>query len=221
MKKSSDEQTLIIAIDGPAASGKGTLARQLAQALTLRYLDTGSLYRATGLSVLRAEADPTNEADAVKAAENLDLSAFSAEDLRSEEAGVAASHVAFLPTVREVLLDFQRSVAREPGPSYRGSILDGRDIGTVVCPDADVKIFVTADLEVRIKRRLQELKDRGETVIEARVRADMEARDQRDRDRSVAPLKPAEDAWLLDTSSMNADEALAAALDHIRGTGPL
>lgn len=221
MTNSSEEQDLIVAIDGPAASGKGTLARQLAQALCLRYLDTGSLYRATGLSVLRAGADPTNETDAVKAAENLDLSAFSAEDLRSEEAGVAASHVAFLPTVREVLLDFQRTVAREPGPAYRGSILDGRDIGTVVCPDADIKIFVTADLEVRIKRRLQELKDRGETVIEARVRADMEARDQRDRDRSVAPLKPAEDAWLLDTSSMNADEALAAALDHIRGTGPL
>lgn len=221
MTGGGEKSSLVIAIDGPAASGKGTLARQLADALRLRYMDTGSLYRATGLSVLRAGGDPTVEEDAVKAAENLDLQAFSAEDLRSEEAGVAASHVAFLPAVRAVLLDFQRTVARHPGAAYRGSILDGRDIGTVVCPDADIKIFVTADLEVRIKRRLQELKDRGETVIEARVRADMEARDQRDRDRSVAPLKPAEDAWLLDTSSMNADEALAAALDHIRGTGPL
>lgn len=221
MTDAPDSSALVIAIDGPAASGKGTLARQLAEALSLRYMDTGSLYRATGLSVLRAGGDPTVEADAVNAAENLDLKAFTAEDLRSEEAGVAASHVAFLPAVRAVLLDFQRTVARHPGAEYRGSILDGRDIGTVVCPDADIKIFVTADLEVRIKRRLQELKVRGETVIETRVRADMEARDQRDRDRSVAPLKPAEDAWLLDTSSMNADEALAAALDHIRGTGPL
>lgn len=221
MTGAGEKSSLVIAIDGPAASGKGTLARQLAEALSLRYMDTGSLYRATGLSVLRAGGDPTVEEDAVKAAGNLDLQAFSSEELRSEEAGVAASHVAFLPAVRAVLLDFQRTVASHPGADYRGSVLDGRDIGTVVCPDADIKIFVTADLEVRIKRRLQELKDRGETVIEARVRADMEARDQRDRDRSVAPLKPAEDAWLLDTSSMNADEALAAALDHIRGTGPL
>jgi CMP/dCMP kinase len=212
---------LVVAIDGPAASGKGTLARRLADLLTLRYLDTGSLYRATGLTVLKASGDPTNEADAVKAAENIDLSAFSAEDLRSEEAGVAASHVAFIPSVRAVLLDFQRSIASNPGVAFKGAILDGRDIGTVVCPDADRKIFVEAALEVRIKRRLQELMERGEPVIEARVRADMTARDQRDRDRSVAPLKPADDAWVLDTSNMNADEALAAALDHIRGTGPL
>jgi CMP/dCMP kinase len=211
---------MVIAIDGPAASGKGTLARQLAGILGLRYLDTGSLYRATGLSVLHAGGNLEDEQTAVKAAQTLDLGAFSAEDLRSEEAGVAASHVAFLPSVRAVLLDFQRSVANDPGPEFAGAILDGRDIGTVVCPDADTKIFVTADLEVRIKRRLQELKGRGETVIEARVRADMTARDQRDRDRSVAPLKRAEDAWLLDTSDMNADEALAAALDRIRGTGP-
>lgn len=214
-------KNLVVAIDGPAASGKGTLARRLADLLSLRYLDTGSLYRATGLSVLKAGGDPSNEADAVKAAETLDLSAFTADDLRSEEAGVAASHVAFLPAVRSVLLDFQRSVASDPGDGFDGAILDGRDIGTVVCPDADRKIFVTADLEVRIKRRLQELMDRGEPVIEARVRDDMTARDQRDRDRSVAPLKPAQDAWELDTSDMNADEALAAALNHIRGTGPL
>ena len=217
----NEGKNLVVAIDGPAASGKGTLARRLADLLTLRYLDTGSLYRATGLSVLKTGGDPSNEADAVKAAETLDLSAFTADDLRSEEAGVAASHVAFLPAVRAVLLDFQRSVASDPGMAFDGAILDGRDIGTVVCPDADRKIFVTADLEVRIKRRLQELMERSEPVIEARVRADMTARDQRDRDRSVAPLKPADDAWVLDTSNMNADEALAAALDHIRGTGPL
>ncbi|MBT5242032.1 MAG: (d)CMP kinase [Rhodospirillaceae bacterium] len=217
----TDSANLVVAIDGPAASGKGTLARRLAEILSLRYLDTGSLYRATGLSVLRAGGDLESEQDAAKAAETLDLSTFTAEDLRSEEAGVAASHVAFLPSVRAVLLGFQRSVAANPGGEFKGAILDGRDIGTVVCPDAATKIFVTATLEVRIKRRLQELKGRGEPVIEARVRDDMTARDQRDRDRSVSPLKPAEDAWELDTSDMNADEALAAALDRIRGTGPL
>ena len=211
---------LVVAIDGPAASGKGTLARRLADILTLRYLDTGSLYRATGLTVLNTGGDPKIESDAVKASESLDLSYFSAEDLRSEEAGVAASHVAFIPSVRAVLLDFQRSVAANPGAAFKGAILDGRDIGTVVCPGADSKIFVEATLEVRIKRRLQELMERGEPVIEARIRADMTARDKRDRDRSVAPLKPADDAWVLDTSNMNADEALAVALGHIRGTGP-
>ncbi|NKB45765.1 MAG: (d)CMP kinase [Alphaproteobacteria bacterium] len=216
----ADQSNLVVAIDGPAASGKGTLARRLADILNLRYLDTGSLYRATGLSVIRAGGDLKSEQDAVKAAENLDLSTFSAEELRSEEAGVAASHVAFLPSVRAVLLDFQRSVAANPGADFSGAILDGRDIGTVVCRDADAKIFVTAALEVRIKRRLEELKGRGETVIEARVRDDMTARDQRDRDRSVSPLKKADDAWELDTSGMNADEALAEALGHIRGTGP-
>lgn len=211
----------VIAIDGPAASGKGTVARRLADELSLRYLDTGSLYRATGLAVLRAGQDPSNEEHAVATANCLDFEAFSDEDLRSEEAGIAASHVAFLPAVRAVLLRFQRALAAEPGPGFQGAILDGRDIGTVVCPDADVKIFVTANLEVRIRRRLQELMDRGEPVIEARVRADMEARDKRDRDRSVAPLKPADDAWLLDTTDMDADKVFAAALGHIRETGTL
>lgn len=211
--------SLVVAIDGPAASGKGTLARRLAAELNLRYLDTGSLYRATGLTVLKRGGDPESEQDAVAAAKSLDLSQFSGEELRSEEAGMAASQVAFQSAVRDVLLQFQRDLAANPGPDYAGAILDGRDIGTVVCPDADVKIFVYADLEVRIKRRLEELKNKGETVIEARVRADMEARDQRDRDRSVAPLRPADDAWQLDTSAMDADEVFAQALDHIRGTG--
>lgn len=215
----SSNGNIVVAIDGPAASGKGTLARRLAAELNLRYLDTGSLYRATGLTVLKRGGSPDREEDAVAAAESLDLSLFSGEELRSEEAGMAASQVAFQPAVRDVLLQFQRSLAAEPGAEYAGAILDGRDIGTVVCPDADVKIFVTADLEVRIKRRLEELKNKGETVIEARVRADMEARDQRDRDRSVAPLRPAEDAWQLDTSDMDADEAFAQALGRIRGTG--
>jgi cytidylate kinase len=210
---------MVVAIDGPAASGKGTLARRLAAELNLRYLDTGSLYRATGLTVLKNGGNPENEADAVSAAKSLNLAQFSGEDLRSEEAGMAASQVAFQPAVRDVLLQFQRDFSANPGAEYAGAILDGRDIGTVVCPDADVKIFCFASLEVRIKRRLEELKNKGETVIEARVRADMEARDQRDRDRSVAPLKPADDAWQLDTSDLNADEVFATALNHIRGTG--
>ncbi len=208
---------IIIAIDGPAASGKGTLARRLAAHLGLRYLDTGSLYRATGLTVLKAGQDPTNEAHAVAAAKSLDLDAFTAEELRSEAAGVAASQVAFMPPVRAQLLDFQRKFAEDPGPDYNGAILDGRDIGTVVCKDtADVKIFVEATLETRIERRIKELRERGESFKEPDVRADMEARDARDRDRSVAPLKPADDAWLLHTDDMNADEAFAAATAHIQ-----
>jgi cytidylate kinase len=213
---------VIIAIDGPAASGKGTLARRLAAHLGLRYLDTGSLYRAIGLTVLKAGQDPSNEAEALAAAKILNLDAFSAEELRSEAAGVAASHVAFLKPVRAELLDFQRKFAEEPGPDVKGAILDGRDIGTVVCKDtADVKIFVEASLETRIQRRIKELQDRGESFKERHVQADMEARDKRDRDRSVAPLKPADDAWLLDTSTLNADEAFAVALAHIQETGTL
>ena len=158
---------MIIAIDGPAASGKGTLARRLAEALDLAYLDTGSLYRAVGLGVLRAGGDPGRAADAVKAAQNLDLSAFSLDDLRSEAAGVAASQVAFLPAVRASLLEFQRRFAHNPPAGKAGVVMDGRDIGTVVCPDAPAKIFVTADMDVRVGRRVKELRDKGETVIEA------------------------------------------------------
>ena len=208
---------VIIAIDGPAASGKGTLARRLADHLGLRYLDTGSLYRATGLTVLKAGQDPTNETHAVAAAKALDLDAFSPEELRSEAAGVAASQVAFQKAVRDELLDFQRRFAEHPGSGYAGAIFDGRDIGTVVCKDtATVKIFVDAALETRIQRRIKELRDRGESFKEPDVRADMEARDARDRDRSVAPLKPADDAWILHTDDLNADEAFATALAHIQ-----
>ncbi len=208
---------IVIAIDGPAASGKGTLARRLAEHFNLRYLDTGSLYRATGLSLLKAGQNPTNEVQAAAAAKALNLDAHTPEELRSEAAGVAASQVAFQTSVRAELLDFQRKVAEHPGPGFRGAILDGRDIGTVVCPEADVKIFVEAALEIRIQRRIKELQDRGESFKEPNVRADMEARDARDRDRSVAPLKPAQDAWLLDTDGMNADEAFAQAVTYIQG----
>lgn len=218
--QAKQKANVIIAIDGPAASGKGTLARRLADHLGLRYLDTGSLYRAVGLAVLKAGHDPANEEQAASAAKSLDLDAFQPSELRSEAVGVAASQVAALPAVRVELLDFQRKFAASPGGGVKGAILDGRDIGTVVCAEtADVKIFVEASLETRILRRIKELQDRGESFKEPDVRADMEARDARDRDRSVAPLKPAEDAWLLDTTGLNADEAFAAALAHIMKTG--
>jgi len=198
---------MIIAVDGPAASGKGTLARKLAQDFGLPYLDTGALYRATGLFTLRRGGDPALEADAVAAAKALNIKDFSPEDVRSEEAGNAASKVAAIPGVRAALLDYQRTFAAQPG----GAVLDGRDIGTVICPGADAKIFVTASLAVRVQRRIKELRDRGESVNEQRVWDDMAARDARDSDRSVAPLKPADDALVLDTSSLDAAQALASA----------
>jgi CMP/dCMP kinase len=212
---------VIIALDGPAASGKGTLARRLADAFNLAYLDTGSLYRATGVATLRAGGDPSNEVDATRVAKAIDITQFSTSDLRSEAAGVAASQVALIPSVRAALLDFQRNFARNPPAGKVGAVLDGRDIGTVVCPDADIKIFVEADLETRVKRRVKELQEKAGNIIEARVnvdkvRADMEARDARDKDRSFAPLEPASDAFTLDTSNMTVDEAFAQAKAHIQ-----
>lgn len=198
---------MIIAIDGPAASGKGTMARRIAKEMGVPYLDTGSLYRAVGVFTLRRGGDPANEADAVAAANELNINDFSPEDLRAEAAGNAASKVAAIPGVRAALLAYQRTFAAKPA----GAVLDGRDIGTVVCPDADAKIFVTASLEVRVQRRIKELREKGESVNEQRVWDDMVARDERDSNRGVAPLKPADDAFVLDTSSMNADEAFAQA----------
>jgi cytidylate kinase len=206
---------LIVALDGPAASGKGTLARRLAEAFNLAYLDTGSLYRATGVATLRAGGDPSQEADAVKSAQSLDMTRFSSEDLRTEAAGVAASQVAAIPGVRAALLDFQRNFAKNPPLGLSGAVLDGRDIGTVVCPDAPVKIFVVADFETRVARRVKELQEKGENIIEARVRADMEARDARDSNRGVAPLKPAPDAFTLDTSTLDADAVFAQAEAYV------
>ncbi|MFL2769760.1 MAG: (d)CMP kinase [Rhodospirillaceae bacterium] len=211
---------VVIAIDGPAASGKGTLARKLAAHFGLRHLDTGSLYRAVGLSILKAGQDPADEDHAVAAVKSLDLGKFDPAELRSEAAGIAASQVASLPSVRAELLDFQRKFAVTPDSGFRGAILDGRDIGSVVCADsADIKIFVEANLEVRITRRIKELQDRGESFNERQVRTDMESRDARDRDRSISPLKPAADARRLDTTGLNADEAFASALALIYENG--
>ncbi len=206
-----DLLTMIIAIDGPAAAGKGTLARRLAGHFGLNYLDTGLLYRAVGMAVLRAGGDPADAAAAEQAARRLELVALADPGLRGEAAGGAASKVAAIPAVRAALLDFQRAfAARAPG-----AVLDGRDIGTVVCPMADAKLFVMASLEKRAERRLKELLDKGEPAIWERVLQDMKERDERDSARSVAPLVPADDAVVLDTSELDADAAFAAAVDII------
>ncbi|MEP1276787.1 MAG: (d)CMP kinase [Alphaproteobacteria bacterium] len=207
---------MIIAIDGPAAAGKGTLARRIARDLGFAYLDTGLLYRATGKRVLEAGADPEDAEAAEAGARALTPRGLERPDLRTDAVAQAASKVSAVPGVRAALLDFQRSFAAHPPEGAKGAVLDGRDIGTVVCPDADVKLFVTASDEVRAQRRFKELQESGPDVIYARVLEEMRERDARDRSRAVAPLEPAEDAILLDTSDLNADEVFAKALDIIR-----
>ena len=204
---------MIIAVDGPAASGKGTLARRLAAHYNLHYLDTGSLYRAVGLAVRSKGSDPTDKDAALDAARHLELSEFSEDDLRADGAGEAASIVAANPDVREIMLDFQRRFAATPP----GAVLDGRDIGTVVCPDADIKLFVTADVEVRARRRHREQLANGENVPYETVLADLIRRDERDANRAVAPLRPAPDAHLLDTTKLDIEAAFQAAVDLIDG----
>lgn len=209
--------SLIIAIDGPAASGKGTLARRIARALGFAHLDTGSLYRAVGVLVLRADKDPADPVAASQVARALkpDSSILDDPDLRTDEAAQAASKVAAVPEVRAALLNFQRTFALTPPGGAPGAVLDGRDVGTVVCPDAQAKLFVTASVEVRAQRRLKELQERGIPAIPSDVLEDMKARDARDSQRAIAPLVPADDAYLLDTSAMNADEAFTAAIAFI------
>ena len=203
----------VIAVDGLAASGKGTLARRLADSLDFAYLDTGLLYRAVGISVLRAGGDPADAAAAEKAAMALDVDAFATlfEDpaLRSPEASDASSKVAAIPAVRAALLKFQQDFALTPPSGKRGAVLDGRDIGTVIVPDAKIKVFVDAAPEIRAHRRFLELQERGENVTETAVLADMQARDARDASREAAPTKPADDAIVLDTSDLDADQAFA------------
>jgi cytidylate kinase len=201
---------MIIAIDGPAAAGKGTLARRLARHLGYDFLDTGSLSRGVGLQVLRAGGDPANLAAAKAAAESLDLVLLADPDLRGETAAKAASLVAAQPAVRAALLDFQRNFANRP-PSGKGAVLDGRDVGTVVCPDARVKLFITASLEARAQRRLAELQAAGRAAIWEAVLQDMQDRDARDSKRDVAPLKPAADAVVIDTTSLSTDQVFEAA----------
>ncbi len=198
---------LVIAIDGPAASGKGTLARRIAATLGLPYLDTGLLYRAVGRKLLDEHADPRDPVAAARVAEALTPADLQRSDLRGEEAGAAASLVAAVPAVRAALLDFQREFAGQTG-----AVLDGRDIGTVIFPEARIKLFVTASLAVRAERRRREIDG-----VLADVMEDLAVRDARDQGRGTAPLKPAADAMLLDTSDMDAEMAFAAAMRLVRG----
>lgn len=203
--------TIIVAIDGPAAAGKGTLARRVAADLNLAYLDTGLLYRATGFAVMAKGGDPNDANLATQAAKDLMPQDMDNEKLRHDEAAQAASKVASIQTVRDELLAFQRNFANSPPAGKNGAVLDGRDIGTVVCCDADVKLFVTASTEVRAQRRLKELQDRGLEVIYAQVLQDMKDRDDRDSQRSSSPLKAADDAYVLDTSEMDIETVIAKA----------
>lgn len=198
---------MIIAVDGPTASGKGTIAKYLAAHYGLKRLDTGALYRAVGLAVLDAGRDPADAAAAVAAAEALDLAAIDESRIRSSTAGVAASKVAANPGVRAALLRAQRAFAADPA----GAVLDGRDIGTIICPDAEVKLFVTASLPVRTERRLAELRARGEEITFETLQAQIAARDERDIHRAEAPLRQAAGAHLLDTTDLSIEAAAAAA----------
>lgn len=206
---------MIIALDGPAGAGKGTLARLLADRYELAVLDTGALYRAVARDALEAgvpvEGDARYDAALSEIALALDVSTLGDPVLRSEEIGAAASMVARLQPVRAALLELQRRFAHQPPGGRKGAILDGRDIGTVVCPDADVKIFLTASPEARAARRAAQLREAGDAVDEASILKDILARDARDAQRAAAPMKPAGDAALLDTTSLDIDAAFEAA----------
>jgi cytidylate kinase len=206
---------LVIAIDGPAAAGKGTLARRLADSYSLAFLDTGALYRGTALTLLRQGIDSPVESEASAAAKALKPELLTDPELRAEATGALASKVAAIPAVRAALLDWQRNFAARPPAGKSGAVLDGRDIGTVVLPDAKVKLFITASVEARAMRRLKELQARGEAAIYATVLEDMRERDARDTARSTAPMRPAEDAKIIDTSALDADEVFRQAQAYI------
>jgi len=204
---------MIIAIDGPAASGKGTLARNLARHFGLPYLDTGLLYRATARTLMSEGRDLSCKEAAIAAARGLALTGFDENSLRGREMAEAASIVAAIPEVRAALAELQRDFARRPG----GAVLDGRDIGTVICPDACPKIFVTATVEVRATRRALELRSQDEKADYAVVLADIVRRDERDKNRAAAPLMAAKDATVLDTTTLDAEAAFKAALAIVMG----
>ncbi|MCC3862475.1 (d)CMP kinase [Pseudemcibacter aquimaris] len=208
----------IIALDGPAASGKGTLARKLAEHFNLALLDTGALYRAVGLGVLKAGGNPENEKDALNAASKLNEEILKSPEIRGESTGAAASKVAAMPAIRQKLLEYQRNFAVNPPLGKIGTILDGRDIGTVICPDAPYKIFITADVETRAKRRfLEEFGPDGSNDDYQKILFDLKARDERDMNRSEAPLKPHENAYLLDTSNSSIEAVFEAAVKYVSG----
>ena len=204
--------SIVIAVDGTAASGKGTLAKRLAAHFGFHHLDSGSLYRLVALGVLEAKGNPAAEADALAAARAINPGRCNDPAIRSAGMGNVASVVSAFPSVRAMLLEFQRTFARR----RPGVVIDGRDIGTVVCPDATVKLFVDAAPEVRAHRRWLELSAAGKSPSEAEILADIQARDARDKNRAIAPLKPARDARLLDTSNLDIDAAFAAALALVK-----
>jgi cytidylate kinase len=203
---------IVIAVDGTAASGKGTLARRLASHFGFAHLDSGSLYRLAALKAIEAGGDPASEADAVAAACAIDPARASDRAIRTDRVAQAASVVAAFPAVRSALLAFQRQFARRPPGGAPGAVIDGRDIGTVVCPGAPAKLFVDAAVEARARRRWMELRASGASVSEDAVLADIQSRDKRDRERAASPLKPAPDAILLDTTLLGIDAAFAEAL---------
>ena len=209
-------EAVIIAVDGPAASGKGTLARRLAAHFDYAYLDTGSLYRALAFDVLRRGEAPEDASAGLRAAKAFDLTMLNDPDtlaaLRTDAVGTAASMVAAQRDTRAAILQIQRDIAETPPEGKAGAVLDGRDIGTIVCPQAAHKIFVTARAEIRAERRWQELRRHDPQISPEDVLADLKARDQRDSARATAPMRAAEDAHLLDTSDLSIEEAFAAAL---------
>lgn len=213
--------SIVIAIDGPAASGKGTLARKLAEQINFAHLDTGAIYRIAALNLLQQNWEFSPET-AIQSAQfirkNLNLEMLQNSELRADHVGSLASRLSAIPEVREILLNTQRDFAHNPPQSYAGAVLDGRDIGTVVCPDAPVKLYVTANVEARAQRRLKELQNSGISVTYDAVLKDMQERDLRDMNRDIAPLKPASDAVIIDTSDLTAEQALKQALEIVART---
>ncbi len=209
-------ERIVVAVDGPAASGKGTLARRLAAQFGFAYLDTGALYRAVGLAVLHRHGEEAGPDDMLEVARSLtaaDVLVLTGHpSLRTDRTAVAASRVAAVAAVRDTLADIQRRFAVDPPEGARGAVLDGRDIGTVICPGADAKLFVIADTEVRAHRRLKELHERGVPAIWTEVLQDLKDRDDRDSRRSVAPLRPAHDAFLIDTSELSPTQVFDKAI---------
>ena len=197
-----NDNRFVVAIDGPAASGKGTLAKKLAEHFDLPYLDTGTLYRAVGYNLLTNNQDPSNVEHAIASTKNLSVSDVGDEHLYDKGVGAAASIVSAIAEVREALIDVQKEFANDP----KGAVLDGRDIGTVICPEADFKFFISASLDTRAMRRYKQLQERGKTVIYDSVYEDIKRRDERDSKRDIAPLRPASDALSIDTSDLKVDD---------------
>lgn len=209
------KKSVVIAVDGTAASGKGTLAKKLAAHFHFAHLDSGALYRLTALAVLNAKGDPKDPADALKGAQSIDLSLAGDPAIRTDVVGQAASQVAAIGAVRQALLDFQRSFLASPPGGSPGAVMDGRDIGTVICPEATAKLYIDARPELRAHRRWLELKGMGIVRDEAGLLSELNARDAADKSRPISPLIQAPDAALLDTSDLGIDAAFAAALDLV------